>query len=113
MPKFLLQTNSYSDSDLESALREAFLDADRALLTDEGQEELKKLTKRDDSRDDRSSDSEAEKVEAVELLEEADMPLDALLAKYGRHTQEDKGKLIHCVSGRCTWDHGDFRFRCP
>ena len=93
MPKFLLQANSYTDNDLQSALKEAFLDADRALLTDEGQEELKTLAKPDDSQDKSSSDSETERVEAVELLEEADMPLDDLLAKYGRAGKTDKGKI--------------------
>ena len=83
MPKFLLQANSYTDGDLESALKEAYLDADRALLTDEGQDELKKLMKTNDSQEDSCSDSEQEQVEAVELLEEADMPLEDLLAKYG------------------------------
>jgi hypothetical protein len=83
MPKFLLHANSYAEHDLQSALKESFLDADRALLTDEGLEELKSLAKVDDDQGESSSDSESERVEAVELLEEADMPLDELLAKYG------------------------------
>ena len=80
LPDYVLQTSSYGEGKLSEALKEAFLQIDSDLLTDAALQELRELA---GFHDDREESSESRCAEAVELLKEAEMPLEDLLAKYG------------------------------
>lgn len=93
LPSFIKKNASYKNGDYEKALKEAFMEFDKALLTDSVQEELEKLmneNKKDenDVNEDVASGSilnendldEEENISS--LYEEAEMPLQKVIDKY-------------------------------
>jgi len=79
--KFILDCDAFAEGDLKTALRDSFMTIDQALTSDEVIEELKALSGMKDSPED---DVE----EAAMLLEEANMPIEELLARIKDNVKE-------------------------
>jgi len=77
--RFLLDSEAYSEGDVKKALKEAFMNIDEALTTEEVIQELKGL---------QNDMGEEDEDEAALLLEEANMPLGDLLERLKNSAQE-------------------------
>ncbi|CAH1773594.1 unnamed protein product [Owenia fusiformis] len=78
LPDFLKELQSYKEGNISQALEDAFLKFDETLTREEVVHELKQIAQLDDD-----GDADEEREEAAELVEEATMPIEDLLAKYG------------------------------
>ena len=95
-----LKTSNY-----DKALKEVFLECDRVLLSEAAVEEMQQMLKEDDDDDDsetrfivKSACELANSCAVIhsdedtdQLMDEAEMPLEQLLARYGRNSHESEG----------------------
>jgi len=79
--RFLMDTEAYQEGEIKKALKDAFMNIDEALTTEEVIKELKKIGGYD-------AEKEEEEDEAALLLEEANMPLGDLLERLKNSAQE-------------------------
>lgn len=92
LPNYIKKIQSYKDGQLEVALEEAFLQFDKHLTEPAVVEELKALAGTVDD-----SDAEDARKEASLLCEEAQLPIDDLIAKYGNGTTKRQSEE-RCLS---------------
>ncbi|XP_066931681.1 protein phosphatase 1G-like [Clytia hemisphaerica] len=80
--KFILDCDSYMEGEIESALKEAFMNIDQAVTTEEVIEELKEIAGfNEGNEEERAGELNA-------LLEEAHMPIEDILANIQQKCQE-------------------------
>jgi len=85
LPEFIKQVENYKNGNYEQALKDAFLEFDATLATPEVIEVLKKIASGKDetkSGSDEEDGSDSEEEEMNNLVQEASMPLDEVMAKY-------------------------------
>ncbi|KAI1287634.1 putative protein phosphatase [Halotydeus destructor] len=92
LPNFIKNIEHYKIGAYESALEEAFLDFDKQLIEPQVIEDLKVLAGTVEE-----SDIEEQANEAILLQEEAEMPINVLLAKYGKDPAGGDEKALSSV----------------
>lgn len=93
LPNFLKNLEEYKAGDLKSALEQAFLEFDKLLIDPNVIEELKKLAGSEYVASGGEEDEEDEN-ESSRLREEAEIPIEDLLARYSSSTSSKDSGIV-------------------